>query len=92
MIAYNFQGYNGYLLLKELYQEAVVPSEIINGAKLLSVSIPGGIKFIASLNFFPMALASFPQTFSLREEAKGFFPHFFNVPTLQQYVGAIPTA
>ena len=43
-----------------------------------------------SLNFFPMALASFPQTFGLREEAMGFFPHFFNVPTLQQYVGAMP--
>ena len=31
-----------------------------------------------------------PQTFGLREEAKGFFPHFFNVPTLQQYVAAMP--
>ena len=84
LIAHNFQGYDGYLLLEELYRQAVVPSQIVNGAKLLSVAIPGGIKFIDSLNFFPMALASFPQTFSLREEAKGFFPHFFNVPTLQQ--------
>ena len=90
VIAHNFQGYDGYLLLEELYRQAVVPSQIVNGAKLLSVAIPGGIKFINSLNFFPMALASFPQTFGLREEAKGFFPHFFNVPTLQQYVGAMP--
>ena len=81
LIAHNFQGYDGYLLLEELYRQAVVPSQIVNGAKLLSVAIPGGIKFIDSLNFFPMALASFPQTFGLREEAKGFFPHFFNVPT-----------
>ena len=90
LIAHNFQGYDGYLLLQELYKQAVVPSQIVNGAKLLSVAIPGGIKFIDSLNFFPMALASFPQTFGLREEAKGFFPHFFNIPTLQQYVGAMP--
>ena len=85
-----FQGYDGYLLLEELYKQAVVPSQMVNGAKLLSVSIPGGIKFIDSLNFFPMALASFPQTFGLQEKAKGFFPHFFNVPTLQQYMGAMP--
>ena len=90
LIAHNFQGYDGYLLLEELYKQAVVPSQIVNGAKLLSVSIPGDIKFIDSLNFFPMALASFPQTFGLQEEAKGFFPHFFNIPTLQQYVGAMP--
>ena len=90
LIAHNFQGYDGYLLLEELYKQAVVPSQIVNGAKLLSVVIPGGIKFIDSLNFFPMALALFHQTIGLREEAKGFFPHFFNVPTLQQYVGAMP--
>ncbi|CAH3115968.1 unnamed protein product [Porites lobata] len=60
LIAHNFQGYDGYLLLEELYRQAVVPSQIVNGAKLLSVAIPGGIKFIDSLNFFPMALASFP--------------------------------
>lgn len=90
LIAHNFQGYDGYLLLEELYKQAVVPSQIVNGAKLLSVSIPGGIKFIDSLNFFPMFLASFPKTFGLKEEAKGFFPHFFNIPTLQQYVGAMP--
>ena len=66
LIAHNFQGYDGYLLLEELYKQAMVPSQIVNGAKLLSVAIPGGIKFIDSLNFFPMALASFPQTFSLR--------------------------
>ena len=90
LIAHNFQRYDGYLLLEELYQQAVVPSQIVNGAKVLSVAIPGDIKFIDSLNFFPMALASFPKTFGLQEEAKGFFPHFFNLPTLQQYVGAMP--
>ena len=90
LIAHNFQGYDGYLLLEELYKQAAVPSQIVNGAKRLSVSIPGGNKFIDSLNFFSMALASFPQTFGFREEAKGFFPHFFNVPTLRQCVGAMP--
>ena len=40
LIAHNFQGYDGYLLLEELYKQAVAPSQIVNGAKLLSVVIP----------------------------------------------------
>ena len=99
LIAHDFKGYDGYLLLEELYQQEVAPSQIVNGAKLLSVSIPGGIKFIDSLNFFPMALGSFPQTFGLREEAKGSFPTFLTCPPCSSTWGpcrpdiiTIPTA
>lgn len=41
----------------------------------------GGIKFIDTLNFFFLGL---------HEEAKGFFPHFYNISTLQQYMGVMP--
>ena len=37
-----------------------------------------------------MPLASFPSTFNLTELKKGFFPHLFNTPDHQQYVGRIP--
>ena len=37
-----------------------------------------------------MPLASFPSTFNLTELKKGFFPHLFNTPYDQQYVGRIP--
>ena len=37
-----------------------------------------------------MPLASFPSTFNLTELKKGFFPHLFNTPDNQQYVGRIP--
>lgn len=89
LIAHHFQGYDGYLLLEELYKQAVVPSQIVNGAKLLHVSIPGGIKFIDSLNFFPMALASFPADLRIAGRGQGILSALFNAPTLQQYVGAM---
>ena len=37
-----------------------------------------------------MSLASFPSTFNLTELKKGFFPHVFNTPDNQHYVGRIP--
>ena len=59
------------------------------GAKDLSFK-SGPLKFIDSLCFLPMPLASFPSTFNLTELKKGFFPHLFNTPDNQQYVGRIP--
>ena len=50
----------------------------------------GPLKFIDSLFFLPMPLASFPSTFNLTELKKGFFPHLFNTPDDQQYMGRIP--
>lgn len=40
--------------------------------------------------FLPFPLASFPDTFNLTELKKGFFPHAFNLPHHQEYVGQIP--
>ena len=44
-----------------------------------------------SLCFFQMSL-SFPKALGLVEQKlKGFFPHFFNTPDHQTYVGPIPS-
>ena len=61
----------------------------MNGAKILSLEIPN-VKFVDSVNFFPMALSNFPKTFGIRELKKGFFPHFFNIQENQKYVGYMP--
>ena len=37
-----------------------------------------------------MPLSAFPRTFGLNEFQKGFFPHFFNTPENQSYVGPLP--
>ena len=78
VVAHNFKGYDGYFILDELYKQRTSNlKQIVNGAKILSLELPN-IKFIDSMNFFPMALSNFPKTFGLNEMKKGFFPHFFN--------------
>ena len=37
-----------------------------------------------------MPLSAFPKAFGLTEQKKGFFPHFFNTPDHQDYVGPLP--
>ena len=90
MVAHNFKGYDGYFILEELYKQHVTNlSQIVNGAKILGLEIPN-VKFIDSMNFFPMALSNFPKTFGIRELKKGFFPHFFNIQENQNFVGYMP--
>ena len=90
VIFHNLKGFDGIFIINELYQQQ---REVINqltvGAKVLSFT-SGPLKFIDSLSFLPMPLASFPATFNLTELKKGFFPHLFNTPENQQYVGRIP--
>ncbi|KMQ82024.1 putative dna polymerase-like protein, partial [Lasius niger] len=51
-----------------------------------------GIRLIDTLNFLPMPLAKLPVSFGLTELKKGFFPHLFNTPENQSYVGPLPEA
>ena len=91
VLAHNSQGFDSYLILDELYKQYVFPEQIVNGAKIMSLSINGGdIVFKDSLCFFQMPLAAFPKAFGLTEHKKGFFPHFFNTPGHQDYVGPLP--
>ena len=50
----------------------------------------GPITFKDSFCFLPFSLASFPKAFELVDLKKGFFPHLFNTPENQSYVGLIP--
>ena len=91
VLAHNSHGFDSYLVLDELYKQYVFPEQIVNGAKIMSLSISGGdIVFKDSLCFFQMPLSTFPKAFGLVEQKKGFFPHFFNTPAHQTYVGPLP--
>ncbi|CAH3184744.1 unnamed protein product [Porites lobata] len=90
VVFHNLKGFDGMFILHELYQQQrEVADQLTVGAKVLSFK-SGPLKFIDSLCFLPMPLASFPSTFNLTELKKGFFPHLFNTPDHQQYVGRIP--
>lgn len=77
--------------MDELYRQYVFPEQMVNGAKILSLSINGeNIAFNGSLCFFQLPLSAFPIAFGLMEQKKGFFPHFFNTPYKQNYVSSLP--
>ena len=93
VMAHNFQGYDSYFILQYLRKQGVKYDVIMRGAKVLSLKVElFDIRFIDSLNFLPMKLASLPKTFGIEELAKGHFPHFFKEKENENYVGPIPPA
>ncbi|XP_072384507.1 uncharacterized protein [Diabrotica undecimpunctata] len=90
-IAHNGKSYDSYFILKYCVENTIKPYTIYNGSKLMLLEVPAiKLKIIDSSNFVSGPLAEFPKTFGLAELKKGYFPHFFNVPENQQYVGALP--
>ena len=88
VIAHNFQGYDGYFIVDEYHQQHRLIEQVRNGGKLMQVT-HDRIRFIDSLSFFQMPLCAFPKTFGITELKKGYFPHLFNTPENQEYVGLI---
>ena len=62
---------------------------LLTGSKVLVIKF-GEITIKDSINFIPMALSKIPKTFDLKELKKGYFPHLFNTPENQDYVGNVP--
>ena len=90
IVFHNLKGFDGTFIIHELYnQQRHIENQITVGAKVLSFT-SATLKFIDSLCFLPMPLSSFSETFNLTELKKGFFPHLFNTPSNQNYVGRIP--
>ena len=78
VIAHNLRGYDGFLLRQYFYKECILPSLILNGAKIMSMEIESAeIKFRDSLNFLPMPLKALPKTFGLTELKKRLLSTFF---------------
>ena len=96
-IAHNMQGYDGVFIIDN-YLNNILPSDsskgpttIHNGLKILCIEWKK-IKIIDSLSFLRMKLSDFTKAFNITGEKKGFFPHTFNTPHNQDYVGPYPQA
>lgn len=91
-LAHNMKGYDGYFLLEYLVTNSIVPHIIYSGSKLMYIHVAKqlNIKILDSYNFLPTKLSQLPKAFDLRELKKGYFPHFFNTPENQNYVGPYP--
>ncbi|KAJ8970482.1 hypothetical protein NQ317_016238 [Molorchus minor] len=51
------------------------------------------VKFLDSLNYFPIALSKLPKAFGLGDNLKkGYFPHLFNTMENENYAGTLPDA
>lgn len=91
VLAHNFRGYDGRLLLAKLL---ATPGEycenFITVASKLNSFTYGNLTFSDSLLHIAQPLDQFPKIFGLPIECKGFFPYEFNVAANQNYVGAIP--
>ena len=92
-LAHNFKGYDSYFVVKHLIERKQKFKATRTGGKLLELTCKGGyIRFIDSMSFFAMALASFTKTFGLDPHnfKKGYFPHLLNTPANANYVSPMP--
>lgn len=91
-IAHNARGFDAQFILRYLVErkKSQLPTLIMNGTKIISMKI-GDVVFLDSLNYLPMALSALPKAFGFADSvAKGTFPHFFNRPENQFYIGELP--
>ena len=90
-IAHNAKSFDVQFILKYCVDNTIKPFCIYNGTKIMYMSVKEfDIRFIDSINFINAPLSTFPKTFGLKELKKGYFPHLFNIPVNQDYVGPIP--
>ncbi|CAH2015400.1 unnamed protein product [Acanthoscelides obtectus] len=80
---------NGWTWGPKEEKTSLYPNVIMRGTKLILMEV-GNVKFLDSLNYFPMPLTALPKAFDLKELKKGYFPHLFNTLAHQNYVGPIP--
>ena len=88
-IAHNSSGYDAQFILGYVHRRRVKPKMVMQGRKIMCLEVRG-VRFVDSLNFFPMALSQLPKAFDVSELKKGYFPHLFNVPTSWNYRGPLP--
>ena len=91
VFAYNLKGYDGHFLLRYMIANGISFNPIYQGSKIMTVHIYSNLnmRLVDTLNFFPKALAKLPEAFGF-SGGKGDFPHFFNLPENQEYVGPYP--
>ena len=94
LLVYNFQGFNGYFVLNQLYRKDMSPQQIVNRAMKTPVFgiDPAQNQIQRQLEPFPMPLADFLKAFCLQKEAKGFFPTFSTDPNTKRMWGLCPTS
>ena len=95
VLAHNTQGFDYYIILDVLYEQYVMPDQIVNGAKILSLSINGGdmcskthcVQRLASKCSCPFS----PKHLDSRNKRKGSSPTFSTRPAVKTTWDLCPT-
>ncbi|KAJ8965523.1 hypothetical protein NQ317_019537, partial [Molorchus minor] len=91
VIAHNGQAFDHQFIMNHILTKTdLKPEPIMRGSKIIMMVV-GNVKFLDSLNYFPMALSKLPKAFGLGDGfKKGYFPHLFNREENKNYVGPLP--
>ena len=92
LLVYNFQGFNGYFVLNQLYRKDRSPQQIVNRAMKHSGvwNWPNSKSNSTTAWTFFHAFGRLPQSLLFAEGGKRFLPHFLDRPKHQTYVGPLP--
>ncbi|XP_065207231.1 uncharacterized protein LOC135836366 [Planococcus citri] len=90
VFAHNGGGYDFQFIADFMLRMSWQPELILNGSKIMQIAYKKKVVFRDTLNFFQKPLKSLPSMFGLQNIAKGHFPHFFNKPENQNYIGTLP--
>ncbi|XP_055390586.1 uncharacterized protein LOC129619368 [Condylostylus longicornis] len=90
VIAHNGQAFDHQFILNFILEKTSLQTKLIMTST--KVIMMGNIKFIDSLNYFPMALSKLPKAFDLQfNMKKGYFLHLFNTAKNENYIGQLPS-
>ncbi len=91
VIAHNGAGYDNKFILQYCLNKGLNPSSFIRqGSRITYMNFNRfKIRFIDSYHFFNEPLKNLSKTYDI-DTLKGYFPHHFNIPKNQNYIGTIP--
>ena len=92
VIAHNQAGYDGRFILQWCLNRGLHPTQYIRqGSRIMYMAFKKyKLRFVDSLHFFLEPLAKLSLTYNI-DTIKGFFPHLFNIPENQNYIGCMPS-
>jgi hypothetical protein len=95
LLAHYGQGFDFQLLYDYMFRyDSVVHGKmkdpVMRGQKIIKGYLFNEIDLIDSYNYISQSLSSMPKMFGFEELNKGYFPHYFNLPNFQDYIGPIP--
>ena len=90
IIGHNAARFDSFFLIQSFLENAVEePKIFFDGRSPLKITLGRKVNIIDSFKFLQVPLSKLPSMFDLPVK-KGFFPHGFNLPENQDYIGCIP--